>query len=80
MAFRDNVKKSLVVTSPQQGESSFESSVEPTSSVVPPSAEVSETELPSDGTYRRCRIEHGARGWGGPLTIAPHVGTRAFLS
>lgn len=71
MSFWDKIKKILFGEAPPPkainavGPSS-EPAATPNANVAPPP--------PSDGTYRRVIIERGARGWGGPLTVAPKPG------
>jgi sorbitol-specific phosphotransferase system component IIBC len=70
MGFWDNVKKVMIGDAPK-----------PEEKVAPPAAET-KTEAPApqaaapagDGSYRRVKIVHGTRGWGGPLIIEPKPG------
>ncbi|GIK39645.1 MAG: hypothetical protein BroJett011_34780 [Chloroflexota bacterium] len=68
MGFWDSFKKIMIGEAPKPEEKAAPVAVEiqPEAPAMP---------APSgDSPYRRVKIEHGARGWGGPLVIEPKPG------
>tara|TARA_B100000614_G_C14540653_1_gene490126 strand:- start:1526 stop:2044 length:519 start_codon:yes stop_codon:yes gene_type:complete len=73
MAFWDKMKKALVGDSPAPEEkkapaASGEKSPGAGAASAAPAAGASAEEI---GDFKSVRVEHGLRGWGGPLTIQP---------
>jgi PTS system glucitol/sorbitol-specific IIB component len=69
MGFCDNFKKVMIGDAPKPEEKAAPPAVE-TKAEAPPAAAVPA----GDNPYRRVKIVHGARGWGGPLIIEPKPG------
>ena len=67
MALWDKVKKALVGDAPpeEQEESTSKPAPEPQAAAAP------STEGQDVGDYKAVRIEHGKKGWGGPLVVQP---------
>lgn len=74
MGFWDSMKKALVGDAPKEEE-------KPAAPAKSPESESKvEAPRPSDGKYRRVRIERGMRGWGGPLVVEPKPGKDLIYS
>jgi PTS system glucitol/sorbitol-specific IIB component len=73
MGIWDGVKKALVGSAPAPKSEQKESTPASTPSSNPVHAE------PGEG-FKACRIEHGLKGWGGPLIIAPNSQRRLVYS
>ena len=68
MSFWNNVKKALVGDAPAEEPAKAEPVVKKAEVQEPAAEAPKET---SNGAYKRCKIVHGARGWGGPLEVLP---------
>jgi len=71
MGFWDSFKKIMIGDAPKPEEKATPPAVE-TATETP--AAPAATAPAGDSPYRRVKIAHGARGWGGPLIIEPKPG------
>ncbi|MCK6624838.1 MAG: PTS sorbitol transporter [Anaerolineae bacterium] len=71
MGFWDSFKKIMIGDAPKPEEKATPPAVE---TATETSAAPAATAPAGDSPYRRVKIAHGARGWGGPLIIEPKPG------
>lgn len=71
MGFWDKFKKVMIGDAPQPEEKVVKPAIETKTEAPAPSAA---TGPAGDSPYRRVKIVHGPRGWGGPLIIEPKPG------
>lgn len=70
MAFWDKVKKALVGDAPAPEEKKAPAASEEKSSEAA-AASAAPAAGAADGDFKAVKIEHGLRGWGGPLVVQP---------
>src|SRR5512147_1328429 len=73
MGFWDSFKKVMIGDAPKPEEKAASPVVETKTEAPAPKASAPSAPT-GDSSYRRVKIVHGPRGWGGPLTIEPKPG------
>src|SRR5262245_45224365 len=74
MGFWDSFKKVMIGDAPQPEEKTASPAVVATKTEAPASPSAVPAAPAGDTPYRRVKIAHGTRGWGGPLIIEPKPG------